>query len=292
MRSLIYAHRGSSGEYAEHTRAAYLQALADGADGLECDVHLSSDRQPVLIHDSTVDRTSSGSGAVAGITLDQLRLLDFSAWKGVVLPEGFGTAAEQLLSLSDLLDLLSGVEREIGLAIEFKQPGPFGLELEDTVLALLRSRGWDPETSRLGSVTVSFMSFSPESVQYLLGNVPAGFVCQLLSDVDDAAVAEAAALLPAGSDAAGVLHGALAAGEQLLTDGSAGIAGPGVEYLRAHPERVAAWADAGRTVRAWTVDTEADATAAFALGVREFTTNYPARLREVLSRLDAAVQAH
>ena len=38
-RPLVYAHRGASAAFAEHTRAAYLQALADGADGVECDVH-------------------------------------------------------------------------------------------------------------------------------------------------------------------------------------------------------------------------------------------------------------
>ncbi len=288
VRSIIYAHRGSSGVFAEHTRAAYLQALADGADGVECDVHLSRDRQPVLIHDAAVDRTSNGTGPVASHSVEQLRQLDFSGWKHAAIPAAYGTPAEQFLTLADLLNLLAGAGRRISLAVEFKQPGPFGLDLEDTVLALLEARGWDPADSRLGPVTVSFMSFSPESVRHLRRSVPAAFVCQLLADVDEAATAEAAPLLPPGFDTAGMLNRALAEGEALVSDGAAGIAGPGVEYLRAHPERVAGWVAAGRTIRAWTVDDPADAEAAYRLGVQEFTTNYPSGLRSVLAALELA----
>ena len=288
MRSLIYAHRGSSGAFAEHTRAAYLQALADGADGVECDVHLSRDRQPVLIHDATVDRTSNGTGPVASRTVEQLRQLDFSSWKQVPVPAAYGTAAEQFLTLAELLDVLVGAGRRVCLAVEFKQPSPFGLELEDTVLALLEARGWDPETSQLGLVTVSFMSFSPESVRHLRRTVPAAFVCQLLADVDAAAIAEAATVLPPGFDTAGMLNRAQADAEEQVSNAVAAIAGPGVEYLRAHPERVAGWVAAGTTIRAWTVDEPADAEAAYRLGVQEFTTNYPRELRSVLAALEGA----
>lgn len=284
----IYAHRGASGQYAEHTRAAYLQALAEGADGVECDVHLSADLQPVLLHDSVVDRTSTGSGPVSGFTLAELRELDFTGWKGVDIPADRGSAGEQFLTLAELLDLLAEAGREVGLAVEFKQPGPFGLQLEDTVLDLLTSRGWDAGTSRLGSIQVSFMSFSPESVRHLGRTVGPEFLCQLVSDVDDAAVAEAEAVLPHESDARALLEAGLADAEGLLEAGTAGIAGPGVEYMHAHPERISEWVRLGRTVRAWTVDDPRDAEYAYSLGVREFTTNYPARMRGILSEITAA----
>ncbi|KPN18085.1 MULTISPECIES: glycerophosphodiester phosphodiesterase [Arthrobacter] len=288
MQPQIYAHRGASGQYAEHTRAAYLQALAEGADGVECDVHLSADLQPVLLHDSVVDRTSSGSGPVSGFTLAELRELDFTGWKGVDIPADRGSAGEQFLTLAELLDLLAGAGREIGLAVEFKQPGPFGLQLEDAVLDLLASRGWDAGTSRLGSIQVSFMSFSPESVRHLGRTVGAEFLCQLVSDVDAAAVAEAEAVLPPESDARALLEAGLADAEGLIAAGTAGIAGPGVEYMHAHPERISEWVRLGRTVRAWTVDDPRDAEYAYSLGVREFTTNYPAGMRGILSEITAA----
>ena len=75
-------------QFPEHTRAAYDQAVADGADGVECDVHLTADGEVVLIHDGTLDRTSDGTGPVATHTLAELRDLDIWSWKGVALPQG------------------------------------------------------------------------------------------------------------------------------------------------------------------------------------------------------------
>src|SRR6476620_11650830 len=114
-RPLVYAHRGASADFAEHTRAADLQALADGADGVECDVHLTRDQHVVLLHDANLDRTSDGTGPVAERTLEELRQLDFSSWKGVRIPETFGARSEQLLTLPELLDILRGAGRPMKL---------------------------------------------------------------------------------------------------------------------------------------------------------------------------------
>jgi len=70
---LIIAHRGDSANAPENTMAAFRLALEKGADGIELDVMLSADGVPVVIHDSTVDRTTNGSGRVRELTLDQLR---------------------------------------------------------------------------------------------------------------------------------------------------------------------------------------------------------------------------
>src|SRR6476661_11071300 len=105
-RPLVYAHRGASGTFAEHTRAAYLQAIADGADGVECDVHLTRDQHVVLLHDADLDRTSTGTGPVAEHTLEELRSLDFSSWKGARMPEAYGGVSDQFLTLPELLDIL------------------------------------------------------------------------------------------------------------------------------------------------------------------------------------------
>ena len=109
---MVYAHRGASADFAEHTRAAYLRALADGADGVECDVQLSRDQHVVLLHDANLDRTSDGTGPVAERTLKELRQLDFSSWKGVRIPEAYGPRSDQFLTLPDLLDLLRGAGRD------------------------------------------------------------------------------------------------------------------------------------------------------------------------------------
>lgn len=283
MRPLIYAHRGSSDRFAEHTRAAYLQALADGADGVECDLHLTKDGELVLLHDSTVDRTSNGRGPVAGSTLAQLRELDFSGWKGVSVPAKFGSAAEQFLTLDALLAILQTAGRELGLAIEFKHPGGFDERLEAKTLKALLGVGWRSESSVVANIQVSFMSFSPQSLRYLARSVPARFLCQLVDDVEPAALqAEASADSAAGAALAARIRAVQAEAERVLDAGEVGLAGPGVDYLRAHPDRVRGWLRAGSCLRVWTVDELEDLRLCLGLDVQEITTNRPGRIRGLL----------
>jgi glycerophosphoryl diester phosphodiesterase len=77
---LVFAHRGSSAAEPEHTLAAYLRALAEGADGLECDVRLTRDGHLVCLHDRRLERTSNGRGRVSRSTLAELSQLDFGSW--------------------------------------------------------------------------------------------------------------------------------------------------------------------------------------------------------------------
>ena len=58
--SKVFAHRGWSGKYPENTMLAFEKAIELGVDGIELDVHMSADRQLVIIHDETVDRTCNG----------------------------------------------------------------------------------------------------------------------------------------------------------------------------------------------------------------------------------------
>lgn len=287
-RPLVYAHRGSSGAFAEHTRAAYLQAIADGADGVECDIHLTRDQHAVLLHDSTLDRTSDGTGPVADRTLEELRLLDFSSWKGARIPEEYGSRSSQLLTLPELLALLRTADREIGLAIELKHPSPFQLKLEDRVLEILTAEGWDPVTSRLGNILVSFMSFSPDSVKHLLESVAASTVCQLVDDVDVEEIREQLGLgAITGGALANVMKAAQTEAERILDDCETGLAGPGIDYVRSHSRTIRRWLSSGRRFRVWTVDLDHDVALCQKLGVHEITTNRPA---QVLAQLSASSQ--
>jgi glycerophosphoryl diester phosphodiesterase len=72
----VYAHRGSTVLAPENTLAAFELALAYGADVLEIDVRLSRDGHVVVTHDQRVDRTCNGQGAVADLTLRELKRLD------------------------------------------------------------------------------------------------------------------------------------------------------------------------------------------------------------------------
>lgn len=77
---LILAHRGASGYAPENTFAAFELARTMGAGGIETDVQRTADGVLVLVHDSTVDRTSDGSGAVKELTWEQLSRLDAGSW--------------------------------------------------------------------------------------------------------------------------------------------------------------------------------------------------------------------
>lgn len=76
----IVAHRGASYYAPEHTAAAFDLAVEMGADFIELDIQMSKDGQLIVIHDSTVDRTTDGQGRIQDMTLAQLKKLDAGSW--------------------------------------------------------------------------------------------------------------------------------------------------------------------------------------------------------------------
>ena len=68
-RVIAFAHQGGSFEGPSSTIFAIEQAVATGATAIELDVHATADRQLVVCHDETVDRTTNGHGAIAAMTL-------------------------------------------------------------------------------------------------------------------------------------------------------------------------------------------------------------------------------
>ncbi|HEY7547107.1 MAG TPA: glycerophosphodiester phosphodiesterase family protein, partial [Blastocatellia bacterium] len=78
--SLVIAHRGASGLAPENTLAAFQLAIELGAEGIEFDVQMSADGQPVVIHDARVNRTTNDIGPVAHFTASELARLDAGEW--------------------------------------------------------------------------------------------------------------------------------------------------------------------------------------------------------------------
>jgi glycerophosphoryl diester phosphodiesterase len=101
-RPLVIAHRGDSAHRPENTLAAFAGALEVGAVLVELDVQLTADGHVIVIHDPTLDRTTSGRGDVRRKTLAEVR----SASAGY--PDRFGTAfaGERVPLLSEALALL------------------------------------------------------------------------------------------------------------------------------------------------------------------------------------------
>ncbi|WP_371797430.1 glycerophosphodiester phosphodiesterase [Streptomyces sp. NBC_01718] len=104
QRPLVYGHRGSRAEAPENTLHSFRRAHEVGAEGVELDVRVSRDGHLLVIHDSTVDRTTNGTGEVAKLTFKQLRTLNAG--------EG-----ERIPTLTEVLDVFPGL-----LQIEIKAP--------------------------------------------------------------------------------------------------------------------------------------------------------------------------
>ena len=119
---LVGGHRGNPAEQPENTMASFSSAVELGVDLIECDVHMSSDGELIVVHDHTLERTTDGTGLVFQHTAADLRELD--AGQGQRLP-----------FLHEVAELAKG---RVGLCIEIKQiplryPG-----LEETLVRLLR----------------------------------------------------------------------------------------------------------------------------------------------------------
>ena len=110
----IYSHRGYSSKYPENTLIAFAKALEYDADGIECDVQLTKDRVPVIIHDEKINRTSNGKGYVKDYTYEELLHFDFARHK----PGDYGKLP--IITLRELLLLIQDSKKFITLNIELK----------------------------------------------------------------------------------------------------------------------------------------------------------------------------
>ncbi len=97
----IMAHRGSKALMPENTLAAFRRALQDGADLLETDLHQTADGIFVCIHDSTVDRTTDGTGKVSEMSLAELKKLSASCGMPEYRSEKIPTLAEFMAILPE-----------------------------------------------------------------------------------------------------------------------------------------------------------------------------------------------
>ena len=256
----VVAHRGASEEEPEHSLAAYLLAVEQGADAIECDVRLTADGTLVCVHDRRIDRTSSGRGTVSGQTLQQLSAHDFSrsheVWRDFEDPVP-DESRTRILTLETLLATMLEVSPTLRFAIETKHPVRYGRRVEQAVSVMLRRFGLLPGQDKQPRARV--MSFSRSAVlrvNRLMPGLPAVYLMSLVP--------------PPYRD------GSLPAGVQ--------IAGPSIEIVRRHPRYVERVRARGGGVHVWTVDEKADVDLCVELGVEAIISNRPGRVLHWLGR--------
>ena len=261
---LVFAHRGSSATQPEHTLAAYLHAIEEGADGLECDVRLTRDGHLVCLHDRRLERTSNGRGLVSEHTLAELNELDFGSWHPglpevadeLILRRAAASAADSSPSRVSTWARCSAVPaRPVRLLIETKHPTRYGNAVEERLVATLTRYGLhrpDPD-----GVHVSVMSFSFGAVRRCRVLAPELPTVLLLD------------LLPPW-----LRDGSLPEGVR--------VAGPGVRLLRARPRLARRLHERGHRFYVWTVNTDEDLDLVLDLDADGVITDRP---RFVLDRL-------
>lgn len=166
---LIIAHRGASGYRAEHTRAAYVLAIEQGADAVEPDLVISRDGVLVIRHENEISGTTDvarhpefatkrTTKVVDGETLDGWFTEDFT-WAELSTLQAVerlqqlrpGRAAGGILRLTDLLEILDAAPRRVAMVAEIKHASYFesiGMSIGELVADALKTAGW-ADDSRL-----------------------------------------------------------------------------------------------------------------------------------------------
>lgn len=148
------AHRGYSAVAPENTLPAFAAAIRGGATFVEFDVRTTADGVPVVIHDRTLDRTTTGTGSVWEQPMSTVAEVDAGSWfspayAGVGVP-----------TLAETLDLLG--PSDVQLLMEIKRPAT--MEQVKTIVEAVYQRG-------LAGRTIA-QSFDPDVVEMLRGIAP------------------------------------------------------------------------------------------------------------------------
>jgi glycerophosphoryl diester phosphodiesterase len=256
-RPQVVAHRGSSHDTPEHTLAAYVKALDEGAEALECDVRLTADGHLVCVHDRNLRRTAANAGIVSTMNLAELDELDFASWKDPWSElddeaPARDTRDGKVLTLRKLLDTVADYDRHVELAIETKHPTRYGGLVERRLVETLGDFGWTGADS-----PARVMSFSLNAMNRVRRLAPDLQVVMLVDKAHHWPV-----LRPMVDDD--------------------WIIGPGVEELRDHPGLGRHLVKAGREIHVWTVNTAEDLEICLGLGVSAVISDRPKYMLELL----------
>jgi glycerophosphoryl diester phosphodiesterase len=163
----VVGHRGASGYAPENTIASFRRAVELGAGFIETDLQVTRDVQVVAMHDSTLDRTTSGKGPVSHRTLDEIRVLDAGSWFDSDSSRSF--AGERVPTLNEILDLSR--ELDVNFYLEIKAGDTWGVE--HAVAAALS------DSNAAGrALVLSFDLSTLDAMNRIDRNIMTGYLCE------------------------------------------------------------------------------------------------------------------
>lgn len=164
--TLVVAHRGASAQAPENTLEAFALAVAQGADAIELDVHLSADGELAVVHDPTLNRTTDRTTTVATASMADLKTADAGwAFPGAAGDYPFRDKGITVPTLPEVLDWLPP---GVGLAIEIKATPAADRVVETLAGSAVRAAG---------QVTVmSFQEAAIDRVRELAPDLPTGLL--------------------------------------------------------------------------------------------------------------------
>jgi glycerophosphoryl diester phosphodiesterase len=166
----VIAHRGASGHAPENTMASFRGAVEVGARFIETDLQLTRDARVIAIHDLTFDRTTTGTGEVHLLPLNQVRALDAGSWFGD--RDGKSYAGEKVPVLEEILDFAK--QNDVIFYLEIKSGQTWGIE--HVVVATLRDRNASPRV-----MIISFDPAALDTVHRLDSTMMTGLLCEIPS---------------------------------------------------------------------------------------------------------------
>ena len=157
------AHRGASGHAPENTMEAFQKGVEMKSDYIEIDVQMTKDGELIVIHDTTVDRTTNGTGKVGDLTLEEFEQLDAGSW----FSEAY--AGEEVPTFEEVLDAFRG---KTGILIELKAPELYPGVEEKIADALIERNMSKPNNNKI--IIQSFNHESMKKSKELLPNLSHG----------------------------------------------------------------------------------------------------------------------
>lgn len=241
---LIIGHRGASAHAPENTMAAFRLAMEVGADGIECDVRLSRDGIPFVIHDDNLKRTGLDPRRVVDLNSSELKQIDVGRWFD---PSSFTN--EHIPTLQAVLDLFASIT------------GVLYLEMKSTAA----------ERENLASACCTLLNQSQVKDRVIVEcfDLPS---IQLLKQIDSsiktAALFELRICRPASRDGHRLVEDALAVSAEEIA----------LHHRLADPKTIALAKQKGLRVAVWTVDDASWIERANTDGIDALITNQPERL--------------